>query len=46
MCILSHRRSIEILKGERIGITPIQRGVYGKSQMVRPRRATLPVFVR
>jgi hypothetical protein len=43
--VLSHRRSIEIPKGERIGTTPTQRKVYGKSQMVRPRRATLSAFV-
>jgi hypothetical protein len=38
---LSCRLSIEIPKGERTGLTPAQRKVYGKSQMVRPRRATL-----
>ena len=41
---LSHRLSIEIPKGERTGLTPAQRKVYGKSQMVRPRRATLLAF--
>ena len=41
---LSHRLSIEIPKGERTGLIPAQRKVYGKSQMVRPRCATLLDF--
>ena len=44
LIVPSHRLSIEIPKGERTGLTPTQRKVYGKSQMVRPRRATLLVF--
>jgi hypothetical protein len=38
------RRSTEIPKAEPIGSTLTQRRVYGKSQMVRPRRVMLVLF--
>lgn len=44
--ILSHRPSIETLKGEHTGSTPAQRRAYGKCPMVRVCHASLLVIVR